>query len=160
AWQFSQDALGRFFEHLMAQPAESRPTVDGLAAKSLWELAQGDAPTAARDLLGAFLESAALLGRRTGELHLALASDPTDPHFAPEPFTQLYQRSMYQSARKLAFQAFQQLRRRLRSLSAETQTAAREVLDREKQVVETFRALVGSKISAQRMRCHGDYHLG
>jgi maltose alpha-D-glucosyltransferase/alpha-amylase len=160
AWQFAQDSLGRFFENLMAQSAESRPTVDAASRQSLWDLAKGDAPPAAKDLLGAFLESAALLGRRTGELHVALAADSMDPAFAPEPFTQLYQRSLYQSSRKLAFQAFQQLRRRMKSLPADAQAVARDVLDREKQVMESFRGLVGQKIAAQRIRCHGDYHLG
>ena len=160
AWQFAQDSLGRFFEQVMAGSDEARPTVDASLSPSLWDLARGDAPPAAKDLLGAFLESAALLGRRTGELHAALASDPLDPVFAPEPFTQFYQRSFYQSSRKLAFQAFQQLRRRLKSLSPEAQAAGRDVLEREKQVLETFRGLVGEKIAAQRIRCHGDYHLG
>ena len=160
AWQFAQDSLGRFFEHVMAESIESRPKVDTASRQSLWALAKGDAPAAAKDLLGAFLESAALLGRRTGELHVALASDPLDPVFGPEPFTQFYQRSCYQSARKLAFEAFQQLRRRLKSLSPEAQAAGRDVLEREKQVLEVFRGLVGPKIAAQRIRCHGDYHLG
>ena len=35
----------------------------------------------------ASLEAAALLGRRTGEMHLALASPTDDPAFAAEPFT-------------------------------------------------------------------------
>ena len=160
AWQFAQDSLGRFFEHLMAGSLDSRPTLDGASRQSLWSLAKGDPPAAAKDLLGAFLESAALLGRRTGEMHVALAAEPANAAFAPEPFTQLYQRSFYQSARKLAFEAFQQLKRQLRSLGPETQAAAVEVLDHDKQVLEVFRGLVGPKILAQRIRCHGDYHLG
>ena len=123
-------------------------------------MAKGEAPPAAKDLLGAFLESAALLGRRTGEMHVALASDPGNPAFAPEPFTQFYQRSFYQSARKLAFEAFQQLKRQLKSLSPEEHALGRAVLDHDKQVLEVFRGLVGPKILAQRIRCHGDYHLG
>jgi maltose alpha-D-glucosyltransferase / alpha-amylase len=160
AWQFAQDSLGRFFEHVMAQSAADRPTVDAQSRRSLWALAKGDAPAAAKDLLGAFLESAALLGRRTGELHVALASNPQNPAFAPEAFTQLYQRSCYQSARKLAFGAFQQLRRRLKSLSSEAQAGGAAVLDRERQVLEVFAGLIGPKIAAERIRVHGDYHLG
>jgi maltose alpha-D-glucosyltransferase/alpha-amylase len=159
-WQFAQDSLGRFFEHLMAQPIETRPTAAPVRGQSLLELAKGEAPALAKDLLGAFLEWAALLGRRTGELHIALASDAANPAFAPEPFTQLYQRSLYQASRKLAFQAFQQLRRQLKSLPADVQAVAGDVLEREKQVLETFRRLVGQKIEAQRIRCHGNYHLG
>ena len=39
----------------------------------------------ARDHVGIYLDSAAMLGRRTAELHLALASPTDNPAFAPEP---------------------------------------------------------------------------
>ena len=52
-------------------------------------------------MMGAYIQSAELMGRRTGELHIALASAPDDPAFAPEPITPFYQRSMYQSLRGL-----------------------------------------------------------
>jgi maltose alpha-D-glucosyltransferase/alpha-amylase len=157
AWQYVQDALGRFFEQVMACPAESRPSVE--PGTSLWDLATGDAAPLAQDLLGGFLEWAALLGRRTSELHVALTSR-ANPNFAPEPFTQLYQRSLYQSSRKLALKAFQELRVRAKSFPPDVQELAHQVLDREKVVLEKFRAVVGHKINAHRIRCHGDYHLG
>ncbi len=160
AWQFAQDALGRFFEQVMAQPSELRPATSTATRASLWDLAGGDAPQLAKDLFGGFLEWAALLGRRTGELHAALAADRSDSNFAPEPFSQFHQRSLYQSSRKLTLQAFHHLRGRLKSLSSDDQALARTVLDREKQVLEQFRAVVGQKIVAQRIRCHGDFHLG
>ena len=139
AWQFVQDALGRYFEEVMAQPVEARPVAATAAHASLWELAGGDAPALAKDLLGGLLEWAALLGRRTGEMHATLASERSNPAFAPEPFSQFHQRSLYQSSRKLALQTFQQLRGRLKTLSPEVQALAREVLDREKMVLEKFR---------------------
>src|SRR5207247_10335698 len=42
------------------------------------------------------------LGRRTAELHLALADAIEDPRLAPEPCTALQRRSQYQSSRGLA----------------------------------------------------------
>jgi maltose alpha-D-glucosyltransferase/alpha-amylase len=159
AWQFAQDSLGRFFEQVMAQPSETRPAIGTETHASLWDLASGDAPPLAKDLIGGLLEWASLLGRRTGELHLALASDRANPNFAPEPFSQFHQRSLYQSSRKLALQALHQLRGRAKSLPPEVQAIAREVLDREKLVLEKLRAVVGPKIVAPRIRCHGNYHL-
>jgi hypothetical protein len=50
------------------------------------------------------LESARLIGQRTAELHVVLASGGEDPDFAAEPFTPLYQRSVYQSMRTTAGQ--------------------------------------------------------
>src|SRR6185312_4300762 len=50
--------------------------------------------------------------------------------------------------------------KRLKHLDDAAQTQAREVLEQESQVVERFRAATKRKISALRIRCHGDYHLG
>ena len=52
AWQFALDALGRFFEHLMAQPIEARPVPVQPAGRSLLALAAGEAPSTAKDLFG------------------------------------------------------------------------------------------------------------
>jgi maltose alpha-D-glucosyltransferase/alpha-amylase len=160
AWQFAQDSLLRFCEQVMAQPAAARPGAASLARASLWDLAAGETPPLAKELLGGVLEWATLLGRRTGELHLALSSQPSDPSFTPEPFTQLHQRSLYQSARKLLLKTFQQLRAQIKSLPAPAQELAHTVLGRERQVLERLRAIVGPKILATRIRCHGNFHLG
>ena len=45
-----------------------------------------------------YLDSAALLGRRTAELHLALASAADDPDFAPQPFSEADRRALQSSA--------------------------------------------------------------
>ena len=59
---------------------------------------------------GEFLKSAALLGQRTAEMHVALASDASDPAFAPEPFTMEFQRALEESMRGLSTRVFAQLR--------------------------------------------------
>jgi maltose alpha-D-glucosyltransferase/alpha-amylase len=38
--------------------------------------------------------------------------------------------------------------------------AAKQILDRRQEIIDRFRALTGRKISAMRVRCHGDFHLG
>ncbi len=155
-WQFAQDSLSRFFESVMAQPSMELTVTPGV---SPWELAAGSAPQEAHDLLGATLEWAGLLGRRVAELHVALAADHTDPSFAPEPSTQLYQRSLYQSWRKLALQVLQHARRQLKSLPDDAQTLAQRVFDHEVQVLEVFRSVVGPTLGGSRIRCHGDLSL-
>ena len=158
-WQFVQDSLGRFFESAMTQPAETRESMIVAPQASPWKLAGGDAPRLAMDLLGAELEWAALLGRRTAELHVALACGSADPAFAPEQFSQPYQRSLYQSRRKSALQALQQLGRHLKSLPAEALATAENVLENEGHVIDTFRTIVGPTISGWRIRVHGDLNL-
>ncbi len=157
AWQYAQDALGRYFEHIMALPENERP--QSPPAGALWELASGTASPRAQEFLGSVLEWAGLLGHRTAELHVALA-DRTNTDFAPETFTQLYQRSLYQSSRKMALRAFQQLRRLVKQLPEDVQAVAKRAIEREKPILEQFGRIVGQKISASRIRCHGDFHLG
>ena len=48
--------------------------------------------------MNTYLANVQLMGQRTAELHLALASDRENSAFAPEPFTTLYQRSSTSTA--------------------------------------------------------------
>ncbi len=61
------------------------------------ETAQADIPIFARELIGPYLDSAARLGQRTAELHVALANVRGNPDFTPEPFSLEYRRSRYES---------------------------------------------------------------
>ncbi|HYM49403.1 MAG TPA: maltose alpha-D-glucosyltransferase [Candidatus Limnocylindrales bacterium] len=112
------------------------------------------------EIVGEYLQAAALLGRRTGELHLALASDADDPDFVPEPTTKLDQRSFYQSVRRLSGDVFQLLRQQLDRLPATVGDRARSVLGLQAQIEALLRSALDRPISARRIRCHGDYHLG
>jgi maltose alpha-D-glucosyltransferase/alpha-amylase len=157
AWRYTLDQLKRYFERALTRSAQEKvpvPDTDLLA------LTDQDPPALVAETLGEYVEAARLLGRRTAELHTALASVVTDPAFAPEPFNTLYQRALYQSMRNLTSHVFQQLRERLDTLPADVRPAATTLLGLEDSLLQTFRAIVGHKIAAMRIRCHGDYHLG
>ena len=153
-WSYTLDAIGRYFERLLSEPAAMEQVVRTIPGGSFCGLAETEIPGIARDLLGAYLADAQVLGRRTAEMHLALGSTAL-PGFAPEPFTPHYQRSIYQSMRSQAVQAFQTLRRR-----AKGNPEAEEVLRRESEIQERFRAVLDKRIHATRIRNHGDFHLG
>jgi len=115
AWRYTLDQVKHYFERALARSAQEEVPVP---AADLLLLTDQDPPPLVGEMLGEYIESARLLGRRTAELHLALASVADDPVFAPEPFTTLYQRSLYQSMRNLTAAVFQLLReRRLLPLS-------------------------------------------
>src|SRR5262249_3493690 len=106
--------------------------------------------------IGTYLPSARLLGERTAELHVALASAPPElPAFAPEPFSTLHQRSLYESMRTSAGRVFALLRQRLADLGPDARAAAEEVLAAQGQVRERFALLLGPKVTATRIRTHG-----
>jgi maltose alpha-D-glucosyltransferase/alpha-amylase len=59
-----------------------------------------------------------------------------------------------------AVQNFNLLRDQLKTLPADIVPLAQQVLDREPAVISRFRQLYEREITAWRIRCHGDYHLG
>ncbi|HEU4344956.1 MAG TPA: maltose alpha-D-glucosyltransferase [Candidatus Binatia bacterium] len=153
AWRYMLDSLDHYFEEALSGNPAPREVV--LPEQSLIELAQGEITLSAPGL-----PSAQLLGRRTGEFHLALASDRKDPAFAPEPFTALYRRSLFQSTRALTDQSLTLLEKRLKTLPEEIQPDAEKVLKLEGAILARFRQILDKKMTAMRIRCHGDYHLG
>ncbi len=112
------------------------------------------------ELLGVHLPEADLLGVRTAEMHLALASKPTDPAFAPEPLSVLQQRSLYQQIRSAVRTSIALLRRRVPHLMQEDRDLVDRVVDAEDRILAVVSAITGAGIRCHRIRTHGDYHLG
>jgi maltose alpha-D-glucosyltransferase/alpha-amylase len=153
AWSFTLDTLGSYLEQVQARQAEEEGP--WLSRVSISELARTPLPDLAHELIGSYLEAARLLGERTAELHAALASSPENPDFAPERFSTLYQRSLYQSLRGLTAGAFRMARAASRDIPQTVQ-----IRDLEGTVMGRFGRLLELRIEAGRIRIHGDYHLG
>jgi len=151
AWRYALDAARESFERALALPADQPvPTVE----HALMDLV-GELPSLLTyDLIGPFLGSAWLLGRRTAQLHLALGSREDDPEFAPEPVTRMYQRSLYQSMRSQAAATVRRLAR------TETGPEVEELLARQDELLTRYAVVTGDRISGERIRTHGDFHLG
>jgi maltose alpha-D-glucosyltransferase/alpha-amylase len=131
-----------------------------LPTEGLVELAQREIPPQARAAIGTYLDAAALLGQRTAELHLALASDTSDPAFAPEVFASLYQRSLVQSMRNLARQVLGRLRRQEHALPEAARPEAVRVIQMETDILRRLRAPLERRFTGLRTRYHGNHHLG
>jgi len=165
AWSYTLDTLNHFTEQALALPA-GPPTLDSrvfeplLATKTFLTLMKQELSLPEHELIRPYLGSASLLGQRTAELHLALAADSQNAAFAPEPFTTLYQRSIYQSMRSTTTQVLQTLRKALPNLPETVQLEAQKVLELEGSIFKHFLAIKEQPIKAARIRCHGDYHLG
>jgi maltose alpha-D-glucosyltransferase/alpha-amylase len=146
AWNFILDAIGRYYERVIADvaqgkqpPSEDDPNADGI---------------------GTLLESARLLGKRTAELHLALANDSLDGEFSIMPITRHYLRSVFQSMRSVAVQNLRLLKKRLKSLPEELAPMAQQVIELEPVILQRYYQLVTGNFEAARIRTHGDLHLG
>ncbi len=157
AWQYTLDQLGLFYESAQQRIPDSEAWVPPWSTwlDSLW----WQPADAVADALGPYLGAAELLGRRTAELHHALASG-VDEAFAPEPFTTLYQRSLYQSMRAQVRPTLGAVRKALKGLDDEVRPLAEELLASEAEILDCFSQLRSHRFDVHRIRVHGDYHLG
>ena len=106
------------------------------------------------------LDAAALLGARTAELHLALASSSTLAAFIPEP---LMSAELAHDAERIESQikaAFEALKFALPKLDDETSDQAGLLLSRRGELIHRARSIQAVVSAGQRIRIHGDYHLG
>ncbi len=159
AWSYALDELGRYIEHINAEML-GPPSAELLPpSASLLELTRSPIPEGAQEVLGSYLETAELLGRRTADLHLALAAGE-GKSFAAEPFSRLYQRSLYQSMRANARRVLGLLRKRRSQLPEEAAAQADLLLRNEQLLLDRYHRVSDIRIAAQRTRSHGDFHLG
>lgn len=150
-WQYVVDALTRGLEDALATSSTDLETA----------VPRGSLPTeddlneSVHPLVGPHLEWASLLGQRTAEMHIALASERRDPNFAPEPLTSMDRQALFHGARSLTRQIFRDV------AAHETDSPlVEQVLQNEGQIIERLRRLSATRVEAHRIRCHGDFHLG
>jgi maltose alpha-D-glucosyltransferase/alpha-amylase len=158
ARQYTLDELSRFFERVLALPADQQQAL--LPPRTAAGLALGEMPPLAQELMSRYRESARLLGQRVAELHQALGAETLDPAFAPENVTALYQRALYQSMRNVEQRSLHQLARQLEDLPEELRGDAQQVLAHGDEMLVRFRSLVGRRQVGRRIRCHGNLGLG
>jgi len=159
AWNFSLDHLEHYFEALLSQKNDfqTRPEINSSYFKIDFETI----PEILTNCFGGyFLEMISLLGNITGELHLSLAQETINNSFRPEAFSTLYQRSLYQSMRHLVRRNLAFLRKNIETLTDELKTEAHNLLSHEQTILQTLGKITEQKINSQKIRIHGDYHLG
>jgi maltose alpha-D-glucosyltransferase/alpha-amylase len=158
AWEFTKSAIDRYFDRLIEDKeillnkiaAENNPVTDLVGEDKM------------NELLGPFfVEMVSLLGRRTAELHLALASVKNKKEFSEEPFSLLYQKSLYQSFRTLIKRTVNQMKSPKKPLNEEQIALIDDIISNEALLLSTIKhTLEKKKIHTSKIRVHGDYHLG
>ena len=161
-WRLASNALTQFFDRLVADDLLRRDSQSPDSQKHAAHEASAAATTldAARGLVGPFTSQAALLGTRTAELHLALSRETKDPAFAPEPFTIMHQQSLYQSAHGTLARMSTWLRKLLPTLTEGRRALVEQVLAARDDIETRLGEVAQRRFATQRIRCHGDYHLG
>ena len=161
-WEHATDELSRFYDQVASsEPPAPSPT------PSFSALADTPAPKRIQDVMGPYLSTAETLGRRSAEMHLALAGDSSDPSFAPEPFSQDDMKIVSAHAVAEAGKALHALESRLgtmggasNGLSADVVERAGELLLSRDRLLSEVRTGPAVEFTITKIRVHGDYHLG
>ncbi len=154
-WQNTLEELARFYESV----ATSRPPATPATPPTLLDPDQ-PIPEELASHAGLSLKAAALLGRRTAELHLALATPTDNPAFAAEPNTSA---TLLADAQRIDVQinlTLDALKAQLPTFKDLLADTAAQVLTRRIPLFAAAHSITASIPSGQRIRIHGDYHLG
>jgi len=156
AWKYTLDSLQSFFERAL----QSKRIAPTFSTEHPLNLIGEEIPPKLRLFVGDYLDSAALLGKRTAEMHAALAGSTNVPDFEPEAFTSDDSAVLSEELLRQSEQTFGLLRGKQGSISGELAESVDKLLKFESQIAARFVAIRNHPISAVRIRFHGDYHLG
>jgi maltose alpha-D-glucosyltransferase/alpha-amylase len=152
-WQWFLEQLADFYASMAGSPAPPLTQVANF-------LDQPEATGEAMERAGTSIEAAALLGRRTAEMHLALATATDNAAFAAEPFTA---EDLARDAQRIEAQmtsTLETLKAKFAALKDVTADQAALLLARRLDWLARARAITTLTAGGQRTRIHGDYHLG
>jgi maltose alpha-D-glucosyltransferase / alpha-amylase len=110
--------------------------------------------------MGGHLDIGALLGRRTAELHRALASGSAESGFSREPLTDNDIAHLAAATQGDVDRAFGALRDALSRLPDSARETAERLLARADDVAERIAAAARMAPEGGKCRIHGDFHLG
>ncbi|NLO92313.1 MAG: alpha-amylase, partial [Elusimicrobia bacterium] len=158
AWAMMTDEVSKFYDSALAAPEapdQAAPPCE-LRAMDLKSV-----PQQVVNLTGAVaLEMAVTLGRRTAEMHRALAAPhPAVPAFSTEPFSKLHQRSLYQSMSGHARKTLLRFSKKLRELPQDARENTLFLLENQQKIFRLMQKLTEKKFSGRKMRIHGNYIL-
>jgi maltose alpha-D-glucosyltransferase/alpha-amylase len=158
-WQWTLDELARYYEGMLVSQFSQDQLPRTVAAVD----ANSPAMLHARDAAGFYLDAASTLGRRTAELHLALAQPSDDSAFAPQTASLVHVTRIVDAMASHGAMAFELLKDNLGRLGEVSESAVEQaalLLSRRRGVLAKFSRLPSLLDGALLTRVHGDYHLG
>ena len=158
-WEFTLDAVNAFFERVAARE-EPPADVGSVSVAAVLNASSSEPTPETVEAVGAYLDVAELLGTRTAQLHKALATPGDNVSFVPEPFSALYQRSVFQTMRNNAKAAIALLDQVRGDLPEAAQPLAERAAQLGPTIVARMSEITRDKIGASRIRVHGDFHAG
>jgi len=105
-------------------------------------------------------DQVALLGKRTGEMHLGLYSPEADAAFAPEKFDDSYRQFLLNRLTDLLNRRYALLIENYTKLDKPTQCLAWIFMEARELIDSFANEMLTRPLDSLRIRIHGDYHLG
>ncbi|WP_345953408.1 maltose alpha-D-glucosyltransferase [Mucilaginibacter sp. PAMB04168] len=160
SWEYMLDRLNDYNDELLTNTNPNQTNVEVVGSLTQPVAYEQIPETLKAKFDAAVAEQVRLLGERTGEMHLALASEQNNPAFKPEEYSLHYQRSLFSGLQSAVRVAFQSLSRNLKKLPDSVRKEAEEVLGMKEEILTILKKIYSRKIDVTKIRIHGDYHLG
>jgi maltose alpha-D-glucosyltransferase/alpha-amylase len=165
AWDHSVEEAHRFFDRALARPTDAPgvPTLPDMSPASLIALIDQPVPPEALDTIGGFLETATTLGKRIGEMHLALSRPADDPDFGIRPSGDIaFKKIADETARQsqITLSVFKECIEQIQ-IPPNVAEEAWIIAHNEDALIARVRALAEeASPPPASIRIHGDLHLG
>ncbi len=158
AWRYMLEEVDRIFSNLSTKKIkiDKLPTID-----LFQKLRLNEVPPEIIDWAGlSVILRIQTLAKRTAEMHIALGSDIHETAFTPTTYNGDYtvwlkNRLTYQFQNRLNI-----LENNLHKLDGLALDLANQFLDHKKEIRKLFLDFDWTKMKSERIRIHGDYHLG
>jgi len=158
--RFMLERLNNFMERILARHPSQMPAYEHHGTLTA-PVAYDQLPSDLQEFLGGTAaEQARLIGIRTGQMHLALASGKDWKDFQPEEFSLHYQRSLFSSMQSLVRETFQHQTKNLQKLPEEVKAEAQQLIARRDDILKALKRVYAKKFDATKIRIHSNYHLG
>ncbi|MEM7574104.1 MAG: hypothetical protein AAF433_14445 [Bacteroidota bacterium] len=155
AWDLFQQLSRDFYARVLDYGVAAVP--NGPIATSFADLS----PTEARLIGKTTYQRVQLLGQRTAEMHLALASEAAQsPVMVPEPLSEDYRKEISAAALHLFDRQLVLLQNRIADLDGANLDLAQRIIAQQGVIRQRLAALRDRPMPALLTRIHGDYHLG
>src|SRR5260370_34315750 len=151
SWKWTVEEVERYYENCASVPFPQGVPEE---KQNLMEFLEQPVSPLARDHVGIYLDSASTLGRRTAELHRALASPVGDSAFTPEPLRSQDLQSLLSQMHEGATRASDSLKSNLSSLPDAVVALAALVLGQRRQILACFRIPAVEGIHGLRVTIH------
>jgi maltose alpha-D-glucosyltransferase/alpha-amylase len=153
------EELSRYFERALTLTLPAAPVAGGVK-DWMGIVDAGGVPSEVDELLGVSDDAARLLGKRTAELHQALAEPTPNAGFGAEAMTAGDMRELSGRVQRQAGATFEVLKEALSRLPDEVVEQAGRLVRLRRRAMALLQRVDGLDPAGSKIRIHGDYHLG